>query len=196
MFKKVALALSAVFASASFAYDLSAFHKAVDAKTLATRVFGEVSTQGLGWKIGEKADYSLDLGGFLKGTMNMFVREETSEGIWLQQDIDIQVQQSKVETLFDKETGQVKKVLVDGQEQKLEQGKPGDQEIVESRPDTVQVPAGNFECSYVKIHNKSDNSDAELWLNPEIVPIVGLIKQISQSQFGPVTLELTAFDKK
>lgn len=166
----------------------------IDAKNLSAQVLSEVNPTRIPFNVGDVADYKLNLGGFLEGTMHMFVREETADGIWLQQDIDLQIQQSKVETLFDAETGQVKKVLVDGQEQKLDDKEAP--EIVESKADTITVEAGTFECSYLKLHDKKENSDTELWINPELVPIVGLIKQVAQSQFGPVTLELVSFEKK
>lgn len=191
MLKKLLVVAAAVIGMQATALSLNI----IDAKSLSAQVLSEVNPSRIPFNVGDSADYKLNLGGFLDGTMHMFVREETAEGIWLQQDIDLTVQQSKVETLFDAETGQVKKMLVDGQEQKLDD-KAGDQEIVESKGDTVTVEAGTFECSYLKIHDKKENTDTELWINPELVPIVGLIKQVAQSQFGPVTLELVSFEKK
>lgn len=144
---------------------------------------------------GDRANYVINFAGFLNGTMDMYVGQETADGIWLVQDIDLMIQKQKVETLFDKNTGQVKKVLVDGKEQSLETGGEPP-EIVESKPDTVEVPAGKFECSYLKLHDKKQNSDLEFWVNAEIIPMLGLIKQVAQSQFGPVVIELKSFEKR
>lgn len=166
----------------------------IDVKSLMPTIAAEDVTAGLPWKVGETADYDLNLGGFLPGSMQILVRELTSEGFWIEQNIDIMIQKSKVEMLIDKDTGQVKKVIVDGKEQKMEEG--NDSEIVESKPDTVTVPAGTFECAYLKIRNKKDNSEAEMWINPELVPILGLIKQVAASQMGPVTISLKSFVKK
>lgn len=190
MLKKSLVLIVALFGLQSFAAENPFFN----VRQFNQKIFAEVSPSGIPWAVGDTADYSLDLGGFLKGTMKMFVREITSEGLWLEQDIDIQIQQQKVETLLDVETGRVKKVLVNGEEQKM--GDPADTEIVDSKPDNVTVPAGTFECSYLKIHDKKQNSDSELWVNPELVPMVGLIKQAATSQIGPVTIELTGFQKK
>ncbi len=194
MLKKLVLAVSALLAFQANALSLNI--NIFDAGDLSTKILDQVEVSKIPFTVGDTANYSLNLGGFLEGTMDMLVREETSEGFWLEQNIDLMIQKQKVETLIDAETGQVKKILVDGQEQKMEEG--GKSEIVESRPDTVTVPKGTFECSYIKIRNtdkQGQSTEAELWLNPEIVPIVGLIKQVAQSQIGPVTVELTDFKK-
>lgn len=188
MFKKLLIGLAALSAVQAGAVELKI--KIFDVQAFNQELMQEARPSALPFKVGETADYKLSLGGFLEGTMNMLVREETADGIWLEQNIDLMIQKQKVETLFDKETGQVKKVLVDGQEQKLEQGEAP--EIVESKPDTITVPKGTFECSYVKLKDK-EGTETELWVNPELVPIMGLIKMASQSQIGPVTIELTDF---
>ncbi len=197
MIKKVLVVLTAI-SGFHAAADIELKIKVLDTKSvvsMATKI-AQDGESVLPFKVGETADYTLNLGGFLNGTMNMLVREETSEGVWLEQNIDLQIQKQKVETLFDKTTGQVKKVLVDGKEQKMEEGGEAP-EIVESKPDTVTVPKGTFECSYVKIRQKTEQgtSDTELWVNPELVPIMGLIKLVSQTQIGPMTLELADFKK-
>jgi hypothetical protein len=167
-----------------------------DLKSIAAHVMDEVRTSRLPWTVGEKADYKLDVAGMIQGTLNVLIREETAEGIWVDQLIDVQIQKQKVETLFDKETGQVKRMLIDGKEQKIEPTETPD--IVESKPDTVKVPKfpDGVECGYIKLRNKKDNTETEVWINPEIVPIAGMIKTIAQSQMGPVTVELTDFLKK
>ncbi|MGE0762910.1 MAG: hypothetical protein AB7N80_06500 [Bdellovibrionales bacterium] len=195
MLKKLVLAVSAMMAFQAGAASLNI--NPFDAKSLATKVMDDVRASKIPLTVGDTASYSIDLAGLLKGTLEMLVREETAEGIWLEQNIDLTIQKQKVETLFDAETGAVKKMLVDGQEQKLEEG--GKSEIVESKPDTITVPKGTFECTYLKIRNtdaQGQSSEAELWLNPELVSIVGLIKQVAQSQLGPVTVELTDFKKQ
>jgi hypothetical protein len=42
-----------------------------------------------------------------------------------------------------------------------------------------------------------DQNDAEInaWLNPQLVPLSGLLKQVAPSQFGTVTVSLTSFKK-
>lgn len=200
MLKKLVLAVSALMAFQANALSINFnFLDARDLRSMNAKILDEATVSKIPFTVGDTASYGLDLAGFLQGTMVMLVREETSEGFWLEQNIDIVIQKQKIEILIDKETGATKKVLVDGQEQQLEEG--GKSEIVESKPDTVTVPKfpNGVECTYVKIRStdtKGQSSEAELWLDPEIVPIVGLIKQVAQSQLGPVTIELTDFLKK
>lgn len=191
MVKKFILSAAVLFGFQAGAVDLTStwvsFVKQAEVQT-------EIGTQQLPWVVGETADYKLNIGGFLNGTMKMLVRELTPEGFWIEQNIDLMIQKQKVEILFDASTGQVKEILVDGQKQQMPEA--GEQEILESRPDTVTVPAGTFECAYLKIKDKKENSETELWVNPDEIPILGLIKNVGQSQIGPVTMELTAFNKR
>lgn len=148
----------------------------------------------INWTIGDSVDYKMS-GGIMSGTMHMFVREMTAQGYWLQQDLKLGFMgEHKIETLIDKENGKVIEVLVDGQKQNLPD--TGEQEIVDSRRENVTVPKGTFESMWLKIRNKKDNTDSELWANPTIVPIAGMIKSIQPSQMGTVTLEMTDFKKQ
>ena len=149
------------------------------------------ATRALNWKVGDFANYNLSAG-FIKGTMKMAVRERSVEGIWVQQDLDLGFAgKQKVETLFDAETGEVKKVLVNGKE---EQTPLQDAEVVEVTQSNVTVPAGKFDCLYV-ITKDSEGKLSKSWVNPNIIPMVGLIKVQSPSQYGEVNVELTSFKK-
>lgn len=150
------------------------------------------ATRGLNWKVGDTANYNISAG-FVKGTMKMMVRERAPEGIWAQQDLDLGFAgKQKVETLFDADTGEVKKVLVNGKE---EQTPIQDSEVVEVTESKVTVPAGSFNCLYV-ITKDSEGKLSKSWVNPNIIPIVGLIKVQSPSQYGEVNVELTSFKKQ
>lgn len=151
----------------------------------------QVSTLGLKWKVGDQADYKMSIGGFINGTSHSFVREDNGTEIWIQQDMDMGMMgKQKVEILFEKATGQVKKILANGQEQTPPDA--SQMEIIEQKEDEVTVPAGTFKAIYVKIKNKSDNSIQEAWINPQDVPINGMVKALADSQFGKVTQELTS----
>lgn len=149
-----------------------------------------VSTLGLKWKVGDIADYGIDIGGFIKGTIHSFVREDNGTEIWVQQDAVIMGNNQKIEILFDKATGQVKKMLADGKEQTLPDA--SNMEIIDKKEDQVTVPAGTFKALYVKIKDKTDGKIQEAWINPQEVPINGMVKALADSQFGKVTQELTA----
>lgn len=150
----------------------------------------DVSALALKWKVGDKANYSISIGGFINGTSDSFVREVLTNEIWVQQDMDLGFAgKQKIEILFDRATGQVKKLLADGKEQSLPDA--SNVEIVETKEDRITVPAGTFDAIYAKIRNKSDNTIQEAWINPQEVPINGMVKALADSQFGKVTQELT-----
>jgi len=154
----------------------------------------DVDPLGLNWKVGDSTDYKLS-GGIMQGTARMFVREETAQGFWLQQDLDVGMfGKQKVEVLYDKTNAKVLELIVNGQKQTPPEA--ADTEIVETKHDRVTVPKGEFECMYVKMRDKKNNQESEAWINPALIPVSGMIKTISQSQMGPVTLELTGFEKK
>ncbi len=152
-----------------------------------------VVTQGLNWKVGDENNYKLNMGGFLNGTMKMSVREIGADGIWLVQDVDLMIQKQKIEVLLDPNTGAIKKMLVNGQEQTPP--KP-DYEVLEQKEDKVTVPAGTYDAIYIKIKDKAQNNAiSEQWINPRDIPISGMLKSLADSQLGKVTIELTSFKK-
>jgi hypothetical protein len=150
--------------------------------------------QALNWKVGDKADYSLEIGGFLKGTMNMLVREETAQGFWVNQDADLGFAgKQKIEILFDKNSGAILEMRVNGEKQTPPD--PADMEIVETKQESVTVPAGTFQSLYIKLKDNKNNQMTEAWLNPEVVPIAGNLKTLSDTQFGKMKMLLTAYKK-
>ncbi|MGZ3768411.1 MAG: hypothetical protein ACXVCP_01280 [Bdellovibrio sp.] len=167
----------------------------------AVEVFSQVSlpaimdqarTMGLDWKVGDTADYSVDMG-FIKGTMHSSVRSIGAEGIWMDQDMDLGFAgKQKIETLIDQNTGALKKMIVNGQEQQLPEN---DMEVVEVKEDRITVPAGTFDCIHARLKNKKDNKESNAWINPQVVPMSGLLKQVAPTQFGNVTVALTSYHK-
>ncbi|MDZ4083100.1 MAG: hypothetical protein U1E10_09200, partial [Bdellovibrionales bacterium] len=84
----------------------------------------------------------------------------------------------------------VKKLLANGQEQSLPD--TSNIEIVETKESSITVPAGTFDAIYAKIKDKSNGQIQEAWINPQEVPINGMVKAIADSQMGKITQELTA----
>lgn len=186
LFTLVASALMTVgsVAKANVSFD----YTALQAQTMAS-----AQLQGLQWKVGDKAVYSVNIGGFINGTSNNFVRDVSATEIWMVQDMDLGFMgKQKMEILFDAATGQIKKILANGQEQQIPAA--GDQEIVEMKEDSVTVAAGTFQCIYAKIKSKKDGSVQEAWINPQAIPMSGLLKALADSQFGKVTQALTSFE--
>lgn len=154
----------------------------------------QAETQGLNWNVGDSCNYNMNMG-FVKGTMQMLVREKNAEGYWLDQNMDLGfLGKQAMSALIDPNTGAIKKLIVNGKEQ--EPPEPGDYEVIEVKEDKVTVPAGTFDAVYMKAKDKKNNQEVEQWANPRDVPIMGMLKSVSPGQFGPVTLELTSFQRK
>jgi hypothetical protein len=146
------------------------------------------------WKVGDTSDYNMN-GGIISGKMHMAVRELVAEGFWTQTDMDLGfVGKQKVEILYDKNTGAVLQLLVNGQKQTPPSA--ADQEVIDSKQTTVTVPKGTFPALYAKIKNKKNGEITEVWINMEAIPVGGLIKTIAPSQLGQITVELTNFHKQ
>jgi len=166
-----------------------------DAQQLQIRTMVQAQAfAGLKWKVGDQADYSLDIGGFIKGTSHNFVREVGANDMWMEQDMDLGMMgKQKIEIDLDPNSGQIKKILANGQEQQIPDAK--DAEIVEMKEDHITVAAGAFDCVYAKIKSKKDGSIQEAWINPQVVPMEGMLKALADSQFGKVTQELKTFSR-
>lgn len=155
-------------------------------------IMDQAQTQGLDWKIGDTASYSIDMG-FLKGSMVMSVTSIVSEGIWMTQDMDMGFAgKQKAESLIDPNTGEIKKMLVNGKEQQVPKQNV---EVVDVKEDKITVPAGTFECIHARLKDKDKNEEINAWINPQVVPMSGMLKQVAPSQFGQVTVELKSFKK-
>lgn len=155
-------------------------------------IMDQAQTLGLDWKVGDSASYNIDMG-FIKGSMVMSVRSVGAEGIWMDQDMDLGFAgKQKVETLIDPNTGEIKKMIVNGKEQAPPKQ---DIEVIEIKEDKVTVPAGTFDCIHARLKDKENNNEINAWINPQLIPMSGLLKQVAPSQFGNVTVVLKSFKK-
>ena len=189
MFKSIFAGVLLAFGMQSFAANLT---PALTAKSIAIITVKDVRPAAmLNWTVGSTADYNINMG-FISGTMHAQVREETPVGFWIQQDMDLGFMGAqKVEIHINKDTGEIIEMLVNGQKQ--EAPDPANMEIVESRREKVTVPKGEFDSVYVKMHDKKENKDSEAWVNPSIVPMGGMLKQVADGPMGQVTVELTDY---
>lgn len=190
MFKSLVFAATLVVSAAAQAHTTLA--EAIFASQQA-QIQSSVVATGLDWKVGQENNYKLNMGGFLNGTMKMYVREIIADGIWMVQDIDLSVQKQKVEVLIDPANGQIKKMLVNGKEQAPPKT---DMEIVDQKEDRITVPAGTFDVIYLKIKDNANNGQiSEQWINPRDIPLSGMAQSKADSQLGKVTIQLTSFKK-
>lgn len=155
---------------------------------------GSTGAFGLNLAEGDEANYSMDMG-FIQGSMQMLVRKFEAQGVWIDQNVNMGgFGQQKIEVLLDPATGEIKQIIANGQQQQIPQR--GNMEVVETREETISVPAGTYTCVYIKVLDKSKNQEAQQWVNLRDIPVFGMVKSIAQSNFGPVTLQLTSFTKK
>lgn len=192
MFKKLLIAATMLFASATFAKGLPTLEVV---SSLQQQTMSQARAYGLNWAIGDNCHYNMSMGDFLKGTMEIIVREKNDEGYWLDQNMDLGFMgKQKISVLIDPNTGAVKKVIVNGKEEQPPE--QGDVEVIEVKESKITVPAGTFDAVYFKAKDKKNNQEIQQWANPKLVPVMGLIKSISPSQMGEVVNELTKFEKK
>jgi len=193
MFNKMILALGVLASTVSMAATEFSVMDLVSGLSQNTMV--QARTAGINWVVGDACHYNLTVGSFIKGTLDISVREKSDEGFWLDQNADLGFMGKQAASmLIDANTGAVKKILVDGKEQPLPD--QNDMEIVETKESNITVPAGTFDAIYFKIHDKKQNQDSEQWVNPKLIPISGALKSAGQTQMGPLVTELVSFVKK
>lgn len=187
----------AILAALGLAFTVQAHAAPTIIDVIATQtqasIMDQAHTMGLDWKVGEQNVYNIDMG-FLKGSMVMKCREIAADGIWLDQDVDLGFAgKQQMSILLDPNTGEVKKMLVNGKEQT-----PPKQniEVIDVKEDHITVPAGAFDCIHARLRDKDKNEETNAWINPQLIPLSGMLKTIQPSQFGTVTIELKSFIKK
>ena len=173
------------------------FAKQVDLSSIHTAVMLDATVNaGLKWKIGDQAKHALNLGGFIQGSMDNRVSKEEDAGFWTDGNMDMGFMgKQHVETLYDRNTGKVLKMLVDGKEQKPEEQDPNDFEVISMDEAQITVKAGTFQTVHVKIRQKSKNQITEIWVNMSQLPINGMAKMIAPTQLGQMNVELVSFVK-
>jgi hypothetical protein len=162
------------------------------------QIASEISLQGLkgrsliNWTVGDTASYSMNMG-FIQGSMVMTATSVTADEAWMTQDMDLGfLGKQKVEVLLDANTGEVKKIIANGQEQQIPEQ---DMELIEIITDTITVPAGTFECQHIRLKDNKSGEESKMWAS-QLVALTGMVKAIQPGQMGEVTLELTSFNKQ
>ncbi|HND86173.1 MAG TPA: hypothetical protein PLU50_10210, partial [Pseudobdellovibrionaceae bacterium] len=113
--------------------------------------------------------------------------------MWIDQDVDLGFAgKQNASMLIDQNTGEIKKMLVNGKEQSVPKQ---DIEVIEVKEDKITVPAGTFECIHARLRDKGQNQEINSWINPQQIPLSGMLKTIQPSQFGNVTILLKSFIK-
>ncbi len=145
------------------------------------------------WKVGDTANYNMQLGFIGKGTVKKVATKEEEGAIWIETNAKTPLGDEKVETLISRADGKVLKLIVNGQEQKYEDHEI---ELISKDATEITVPAGTFKTIHIKVKDKTDASDIEAWVNPRDIPLGGIVKSSVAKTFLTVTLELTSFSRK
>lgn len=191
MFKALIAALSLTFAVQANAAPATTVFQTIT-NTQISAIQDQAKILALDWKVGDQNDYTLNMG-FIKGSLTMKVREVGADGIWMDQDVDLGFAgKQQAQMLIDPNTGEVKKMLVNGKEQEIPKQ---NMEVVEVTEDKITVPAGSFDCIHARLLDKDTNKETNAWINPQQIPLSGMLKTIQPGQFGDVTIELKSFHK-
>ncbi len=152
----------------------------------------------INWKVGDFHDIKIEFA-FGGGTgKKLATKEDTAKNaIWLVTTISLMGQNQKTEVLYDRATGKVLEMIVNGKPQEVD-GESGEVEILEQKETEITVPAGKFDCMYIKaaITNQGEKMEVEAWVNPIDVNLDGMLKTTLQTQIGPLSLILAKFGSK
>jgi hypothetical protein len=161
---------------------------------LGNAVLSDVEMKGpFKFKVGDEASYKMNMGGFISGTMEVKVKDVQADEVTIAQSVSIMGQAQNCEQIINPNTGEIKKFQCNGQDQDM--GDAGNVEVIETKEDTIKVPAGTFTCFYIKAKPRNSNDSVEQWINPKEVPVFGLVKSIAPSQIGKVVIELASFKR-
>jgi opacity protein-like surface antigen len=146
----------------------------------------------INWKVGDTAQYDVTVGSFGKmGTMVKSVTKDEGTSIWMEENMNLTVQQQKVEVQINKADGKVLKTIVNGQEQTT----PDDPiQVISQDYVDVTVPAGTFKAIHIVAKTKQVDH-IEVWANPRDTVMDGTLKQDMTTQGMDIVMALTSFTK-
>jgi hypothetical protein len=146
----------------------------------------------INWKVGDSANFDIELGAMGKlGTMVKSATKEEGAAIWVTNDASLQGQKDVTEVLINRADGKILKMIHNGQEQSA----PADDfQVISHDSASITVPAGTFKCLHV-VGKSKQSSKIEIWMNPSAVSLDGQIQMTAATQFGDMTMKLTAFKK-
>lgn len=177
----------------AFASELSRVYSAV--RVLEA---GLVAQNLINWKVGEyhKNEVKLSLPFPGSGIKSVTQDVPARNAFWYVNEMTILGQKQKTEALMDRANGATLELIVNGEKQNVENDQ--ELEIIEQYETEVTVPAGKFDCMYIKANVKAQGQTQQLeaWINPVDVNLDGMLKVVVQSQMGPVQLLLKEFGKK
>lgn len=161
-------------------------------KQQSTLIRNSLSGAQTRWHIGDEDVYQINLGP-ISGNLVARVAEIETAGVWVDQKIDMGLAGSqRIRELIDPQTGKTLRIFIDGVEQNPANSET---ETISTNSDRVSVPAGTFDCMHGVLKGKKDGQLIEIWVNPQAVPLAGMVKMIQPSSLGKATLTLKSFKK-
>ncbi len=166
-------------------------------KMAAAVVAKATKTQNvINWLVGDYQNVEVKflLGGGA-GHKEATKEEADKNAVWFVNEMTLMGQKQKTEALIDRSNGKTIKLIVNGKEEDVSKEGDGEIEIIEQSETEVTVPAGKFDCLYIKAKVKAQGQDQEIevWINPVDVNLDGMLKVVIQSMFGPITMQLKDF---
>lgn len=203
--KKINFVVAAAFALSVSAQAHQAPAISAQALSAAAQVMGKVKATSnmINWAIGDFHNFTMEMegmGALGSGHKEVTKEEPAQNAFWYVQKMDVMGQAQNVETLMSRADGKVLRQIVNGEEKAVGGGDDAGNniEIIEQSETEVTVPAGKFDCMYIKAKFTQDGQtqEVELWVNPIDVNLDGMLKMVMQSQFGPIAIILQDFGPK
>lgn len=144
------------------------------------------------WKVGDTLNFDMQMKPLpQKGTMTIKVVSDTADGYTLEEDVNFLVLKQVVQVLFDKNTGEIKKMTINGKATDVPDA--GKETLIKEEEAHITVPAGSFDCIHMVTADAS-NQQSETWLNPRDLPITGILKtKAAEAGVLEVNTELVSF---
>lgn len=149
----------------------------------------------INWKVGDFHKFSVKFAfGGGSGQKTVPSEDLAQNAVWMKNEMTLLGQKQVTETLISRADAKVLKLIVNGKEQDPN-ADAGEVEILEQAEENITVAAGTFKAMYIKLKVSAQGQETilELWVNPPAVGLDGQLKLVAQTQFGPLTLELTEF---
>ena len=144
--------------------------------------------ENIDWKVGDWTEYRLSMS-FLKGKLIKKCTQNEGISVWLETKMELPIGNQLILAQIRKSDGKILKLIVNGREQEIKQPK---YTIISQEAETVTVPAGTFQTIHLLLRDE-ENRDTNVWINPRDIALEGMVKTVTEQQFGTVTLELTRF---
>jgi hypothetical protein len=144
------------------------------------------------WKVGDQMSYNLSVNGWGNiGTSTKIALREEGEALWVRQTAEFLFQKEVIEVLLSRKDGKVLKALRNG---KPQDGDDLAYEIISQDEQDVTIGLGTFHATHI-IAKTKQAPRVEIWAAPSATVMDGTVKQIMETQYGTILLELNSFKK-